>query len=242
MYWGDSEGLLKTIKAYKEWSDDICVAIIDVVPCEAPYGVPCVHLPFRHVWDFGYARGKNMASELCSNEYVYIGSPNKRIVELDKDVLCSLGTRFSSFPVKYDGKDHKWYWLYSVDKTKWVGKIHEEIVPFVGEAYPDTVGEWTRIEFKQQNENEDFICKVYRDLARIKWLHELHIGHYRDYGTNKAWWEESGLVDFDRLERMYRLRKDIIDNCTDEYEFANILDNKKNWEFFMQKEGQQEIL
>ena len=128
--WGNTKQATECAEMASKWSNDVYVVQLNGLetgnsPFERSF------LSWDYVWKHGYGQTWNKIILEARNEYAYILGKTKKIVRIDPLLQALIDTGEPVIGCVSDGEKegHVWYKCGHKDKSKWVGKVHEELWP-----------------------------------------------------------------------------------------------------------------
>lgn len=215
IYWGSDPQLEDFIRHCKKWTDDIVVVYVDLHNKKfKSRDANIITIDHKFLLKHGYGETFNLGISRAKHDWTYIMGVGKEIVKINRNVLKRISTTDAAgFASVYFGKENetKWIKFSNRTKSKIMGVIHEEPVPFESSYISyGTFASW-RYTNKTGSDPLSNINEGYRALSRLKWYYlynkNIHRSGPDSYKNSMKFlqklWGKSGIDKINALYEKY---------------------------------------
>lgn len=171
-YWGSDKNLHTYLEETRKYTDDIVIGYIDLFGYVPKIdGLKIISFSHQYMLDHGHSAILNELDAKCKYDWVFHAAVGKRITRLDKDKLLNAPANIAGYGSTEKGLGGSWTNLHNKEKAFWYKDVHEVIVPkynFI--LSPEVAIEWERRDYVYDSEEQERICKMYRQMTRTKWV------------------------------------------------------------------------
>ena len=170
-YWGNDDNLYRYVKDTLEYTDDIVIGYIDLFGY-IPEIAGATIIPIKHdfLLKMGHSEVLNRLDIACKYDWAFHAAVGKRITGFKYSRLDA-PSNIAGFASTEKGKGGAWSNLHHRGRAEWFKAVHEVIVPKPGfHLSMEPIVEWERTDYTYDNEDQEWICKMYRQMSRTKWV------------------------------------------------------------------------
>lgn len=170
-YWGNDDNLHKYVKDTLQYTDDIVIGYIDLFG-RVPEIEGAVIIPIKHdfLLKMGHSEVLNRLDIACKYDWTFHAAVGKRITNFKYSMLDA-PANIAGFASTEKDKGGAWSNLHHRNRATWFKTVHEVILPINGNYLSmEPIVEWERTDYTYDSEEQERICKMYRQMSRTKWV------------------------------------------------------------------------